>query len=172
MTFKDSSWLMSSVVAAQPHFPNQPEDMTIFWGYGLYTDAIGDYVKKPMKDCTGYELLYEYLHHLHIPEDRITELMETVVNVIPCYMPYVDAQFEPRKYEDRPKGVPAGSVNFAMISQFVEIPDDMVFTEEYSVRAARMAVYRLLDIKKSICPVTPYYKNAKVLLKALIKSYR
>lgn len=172
MTFKDSSWLMSSVVAAQPHFPNQPEDMTIFWGYGLYTDASGDYVKKPMKDCTGYELLYEYLHHLHIPEDRITELMETVVNVIPCYMPYVDAQFEPRKYEDRPKVVPAGSVNFAMISQFVEIPDDMVFTEEYSVRAARMAVYRLLDIKKPICPVTPYYKNAKVLLKALIKSYR
>ena len=171
MTFKDSSWLMSSVVAAQPHFVNQPMDTTIFWGYGLYTDAVGDYVKKPMKDCTGQELLNEYLHHLHIPEDQIAELMKTVINVIPCYMPYVDAQFEPRKYSDRPQVIPAGSTNFAMVSQFVEIPDDMVFTEEYSVRAARTAVYGLLDVKKTICPVTPYNRQPKILMKALKKAY-
>ena len=171
MTFKDSSWLMSSVVAAQPHFVNQPMDTTIFWGYGLYTDAVGDYVKKPMKECTGQELLNEYLHHLHIPEDRIAELMKTVINVIPCYMPYVDAQFEPRKYSDRPQVIPAGSTNFAMVSQFVEIPDDMVFTEEYSVRAARLAVYGLLDVKKTICPFTPYNRQPKILLKALKKAY-
>ena len=171
MTFKDSSWLMSSVVAAQPHCANQPMDTTIFWGYGLCTDAVGDYVKKPMKECTGQELLNEYLHHLHIPEDRIAELMKTVINVIPCYMPYVDAQFEPRKYSDRPPVIPAGSTNFAMVSQFVEIPDDMVFTEEYSVRAARLAVYGLMDVKKNICPVTPYNRQPKILLKALKKSY-
>ena len=171
MTFKDSSWLMSSVVAAQPHFVNQPADQTIFWGYGLYTEAVGDYVKKPMKDCTGEELLNEYLHHLHIPEDQIAELMKTVINVIPCYMPYVDAQFEPRKYTDRPQVVPAGSTNFAMVSQFVEIPDDMVFTEEYSVRAARIAVYTLMDVNKPICPVTPYNRCPKVLFKALKKAY-
>ena len=171
MTFKDSSWLMSSVVAAQPHFVNQPMDTTIFWGYGLYTDAVGDYVKKPMKDCTGQELLNEYLHHLHIPEDQIAELMKTVINVIPCYMPYVDAQFEPRKYSDRPQVIPAGSTNFAMVSQFVEIPDDMVFTEEYSVRAARTAVYGLLDVKKTIGPVTPYNRQPKILMKALKKAY-
>lgn len=171
MTFKDSSWLMSSVVAAQPHFVNQPAGQTIFWGYGLHTEAIGDYVKKPMKDCTGQELLNEYLHHLHIPEDRIAELMKTVINVIPCYMPYVDAQFEPRKMSDRPPVIPAGSTNFAMVSQFVEIPEDMVFTEEYSVRAARIAVYGLLDVKKKICPVTPYNRQPKILLKALKKSY-
>jgi len=171
MTFKDSSWLLSSVVAAQPHFVNQPEDMTIFWGYGLYTQALGDYVKKPMKDCTGQELLNEYLHHLHIGEERIAELMKTVVNVIPCYMPYVDAQFQPRKYSDRPPVIPAGSINFAMVSQFVEIPDDMVFTEEYSVRAARIAVYGLMDMKKKICPVTPYNRQPKILMKALKKAY-
>lgn len=171
MTFKDSSWLLSSVVAAQPHFVNQPEDMTIFWGYGLYTDAIGDYVRKPMKECTGQELLNEYLHHLHISEERIAELMKTVVNVIPCYMPYVDAQFEPRKYSDRPPVIPAGSTNFAMVSQFVEIPDDMVFTEEYSVRAARIAVYGLMDVRKKVCPVTPYNKQPKILMKALKKAY-
>ena len=172
MTFKDSSWLMSSVVAAQPHFRNQPLDQTIFWGYGLYTDHIGDYVKKPMKECTGKELLVEYLHHLHLSEERIEELLKTVVNVIPCYMPYVDAQFEPRKMTDRPEVIPAGSTNFAMVSQFVEIPEDMVFTEEYSVRAARLAVYGLMGIDRDVCPVSPYAKDPKILLKAVVKAYK
>lgn len=172
MTFKDSNWLMSIVVAAQPHFKNQKPDETIFWGYGLYTDREGDYVKKPMRECTGEELLIELLHHLHM-EDKQEEILKTVVNVIPCMMPYVDAQFQPRKMTDRPNVVPEGSTNFAMISQFVEIPEDMVFTEEYSVRAARIAVYTLMDVKhKKICPVTPYKKDPKILAKALKTSYR
>lgn len=171
MTFKDSNWLMSIVVAAQPHFVNQPLDETIFWGYGLYTDHIGDYVMKPMKDCTGEELLTELLHHLHM-EEHLEEVMADVVNVIPCMMPYVDAQFQPRKMSDRPKVVPEGSRNFAMASQFVEIPEDMVFTEEYSVRAARIAVYTLMGVSKKICPVTPYNKDPKVLLRAVKKAYK
>ena len=43
--------------------------------------------------------------------------MEDVRNVIPCMMPYVDAQFQRRKMSDRPKVVPKGSANFVMISQ-------------------------------------------------------
>lgn len=172
MTFKDSNWLMSIVVAAQPHFKAQDLDTTIFWGYGLYTDHEGDYVKKPMRDCTGREMLVELLHHLHM-EDQLEELMEDVVNVIPCMMPYIDSQFQPRKMSDRPLVVPKGSTNFAMISQFVEIPEDMVFTEEYSVRAARIAVYTLMNVKgKTICPVTPYNKNPKILAEALKTTFR
>ena len=170
MTFKDSAWLLSSVVAAQPHFANQPQEVTCFWGYGLYIQADGDYVKKPMRDCTGQEILLEYLHHLHISEEEIAQLMETVINVIPCYMPVVNAQFEPRRYTDRPRVVPAGSKNFALVGQFVEIPKDMVFTEEYSVRSARMAVYTLMGVNTPICPVTPYNRRLKVILRALKKA--
>ncbi|HEX3021246.1 MAG TPA: oleate hydratase, partial [Lachnospiraceae bacterium] len=172
MTFKDSNWLISIVVAAQPHFRNQPEDITIFWGYGLYTDRIGNYVKKPMRDCTGEEILTELIHHLHFEEQK-DELIQTVINVIPCMMPYVDAQFQPRKKSDRPLVVPNGSTNFAMVSQFVEIPEDMVFTEEYSVRAARIAVYTLMGVKhRKVCDVTPYSKNPRILAKALKTSFR
>ena len=172
MTFKDSNWLMSIVVAAQPHFKGQPMDTTIFWGYGLYTDRQGDYIKKPMRECTGEEILVELLHHLHLEEQK-EEILETVVNVIPCMMPYIDAQFQPHKMTDRPKVVPEGSTNFAMISQFVEIPEDMVFTEEYSVRAARIAIYTLFNVKdKKICPVTPYRKDPRVLKEALKTAYR
>lgn len=167
MTFKDSNWLMSIAVPVQPHFKSQPIDTTFFFGYGLYTDRTGDYVKKPMRDCTGEEILTELLHHLHM-ENQLDEIMETVINIIPCMMPYIDAQFQPRKMTDRPNVIPKGSTNFAMISQFVDIPEDMVFTEEYSVRAARIAIYTLFNVKdKDICPVTPYKKNPRILKKAL-----
>lgn len=171
MTFKDSSWRMSIVVAAQPHFINQSKDETIFWGYGLYTDKIGDFVKKRMRDCSGEELLEELLYHLHFEEDK-DEIMSDVINVIPAMMPYIISMFQPRKMTDRPNVVPKGSTNFAMISQFVEIKDDMVFTEEYSVRAARTAVYKLTGINKTIVPVTPYNKQFKVKLNSVKTSFR
>lgn len=172
MTFKDSNWLISIIVPFQPYFKNQPADITVFWGYGLYTDKIGNYIKKPMKDCTGEEILLELLQHLHF-EDEIDEIKETVVNVIPCMMPYVGAQFQPHRVSDRPKVVPEGSTNFALISQFVEIPEDMVFTEEYSIRAARIAIYTLFNVKnKEVCKVTPYRRSAKVLKEALKTSYK
>ena len=171
MTFKDSNWLMSIVVAAQPHFKSQDKDTTIFWGYGLYTDAVGNYIKKPMRECTGEEILVELLGHLHF-EEATKDILSEIVNVIPCMMPYVDAQFQPRAMSDRPHVVASDATNFAMISQFVEIADDMVFTEEYSVRAARIAVYSLLGIQKKICPVTPHNKNPKVLALAAKTMFR
>ncbi len=171
MTFKDSPWLMSIVVSAQPHFKAQDPNTTILWGYGLYTDKEGDYVKKPMKDCTGEEILYEFICHMHW-QDKWQEIRGDIINVIPCYMPYINAQFQPRRISDRPQVVPQGSTNFAMIGQFVEIPKDMVFTEEYSVRAARTAVYTLFNIPKKICPVTAYNKRPKPLFKAAQTMYR
>lgn len=135
MTFCDSNWLMSIVVAAQPHFKDQPMDTTVFWGYGLYADKYGDYVKKTMNECTGEEILTELAHHLHL-EQELEELKSDIVDVVPCRMPYIDAQFQPHKLADRPPVPPENSVNFAMIGQFVEIPADLVFTEEYSVRSA------------------------------------
>ncbi|PKM52646.1 MAG: oleate hydratase [Firmicutes bacterium HGW-Firmicutes-7] len=171
MTFKESNWLMSIVVAAQPHFKGQIEDQTVFWGYGLYTTTNGDYIKKPMRDCTGEEILLELLHHLPL-EDEVNEIMKDVVNVIPCMMPYIVSQFQPHAMADRPKVVPEGSTNFAMISQYVEIPEDMVFTEEYSVRAARIAIYTLMGLDKKICPITPHRYDVRTLLKAVNTSYR
>ena len=56
-----------------------------------------------------------------------------------------------------------------MIGRFVEIPEDTAFTEEYSVRAARMAVYSLMDVRRKVIPVTPYWKHPRVLLKTVLK---
>ncbi|MDR3201829.1 MAG: oleate hydratase [Bifidobacteriaceae bacterium] len=171
MTFKDSGWKLSTVVAAQPHFAAQGPDQTVMWGYGLYTDAIGDYVRKPMRDCTGREVLTELIHQLHFG-DQLEAIMADVVNVIPAMMPYIDSEFMPRAMADRPPVVAPGSTNLAMVSQFVEIPEDMVFTEEYSVRAARIAAYALTGTPGQVAPVTPHAKRPATLLRALHTSYR
>ena len=49
-----------------------------------YTDHVGDYVKKPMRECTGAEILKELLHQLHWEEHQ-EEIMADVVNVCLLY---------------------------------------------------------------------------------------
>src|SRR6202142_2547920 len=167
VTFKDSNWLMSIVLAHQPHFPNQPADVQVFWGYSLFPDRVGNFVPKPMAECSGAEILRELCGHLRFDAETVSS-----ANCIPCRMPYITSMFMPRGLGDRPLPVPRGSKNFAFISQFVEIPDDVVFTVEYSVRAAQMAVYELLGIDRKIPPVTPHAKSLHVQFEALIKAFK
>ncbi|MFF5406789.1 oleate hydratase [Streptomyces misionensis] len=144
MTFKDSHWLMSVVVPHAPHFEGQPEDVHTLWGYGLFVDADGDFVGKPMAECTGQEILTELLGHLGMAD--ISERVAATTTVIPVMMPYITSQFSPRTPHDRPLVIPHGSQNFAFLGQFTEIPEDVVFTVEYSVRGAMHAVYGLLGV--------------------------
>ena len=165
VTFKDSNWLMSVVLAAQPHFANQPVGVQVFWGYALLPDRIGNFIPKAMADCSGAEILDELRGHLRFDADVFSE-----ANCIPCRMPYITSMFMPRAHGDRPLPVPPGSKNFAFISQFVEIPEDVVFTVEYSVRAAQTAVYRLLKIERAVPPVTPHARSVKTQLQVLRKA--
>lgn len=167
VTFKDSNWLMSIVLAHQPHFINQPADIQVFWGYALFPDRVGNFVPKPMAECTGAEILQELCGHLRFD----LETVETA-NCIPCRMPYITSMFMPRTKSDRPLPVPVGSKNFAFISQFVEIADDVVFTVEYSVRAAQMAVYELLGVDREVPPVTRHDKSLRVQFDALVKAFK
>jgi oleate hydratase len=167
VTFIDSNWLMSIVLAHQPHFLNQPAVVQVFWGYSLFPDRIGNFVSKPMAECNGAEILQELCGHLRFDLETVES-----ANCIPCRMPYITSMFMPRVRSDRPLPVPSGSRNLAFISQFVEIPDDVVFTVEYSVRAAQMAVYELLGIDRKIPPITPHDKSLRTQFQALIKAFK
>jgi len=167
VTFKDSNWLMSIVLAHQPHFINQPADVQVFWGYSLFPDRVGNFVAKPMAECNGAEILQELCGHLRFDPETVA-----MANCIPCRMPYITSMFMPRMRSDRPLPVPLGSKNLAFISQFVEISDDVVFTVEYSVRAAQMAVYELLGIDRPVPPITPNDKSLRTQFEALIKAFK
>lgn len=179
-TWVDSNNLLSIVVHHQPHFHAQKENETVFWGYFMFPRKNGDYVDKPVIEMTGKEMLQELLGHL-AEVDQATdsivyheeEIMDSIVNVIPVYMPYASALFNTRAVGDRPEVVPKHSKNLAFVSQFAEMPFDMVFTEQYSFRAAQWAVYHFLGIpEEKMTPVHHYEKNPKVLLKATRTMFR
>lgn len=165
VTFTDSNWFMSVVLAYQPHFRNQPEDVFVFWGDGLFPDNEGNYVKKRMSECSGEEILDELFYHLKITE-KMKPLRDKIINCIPCMMPFIDSQFQPRAPGDRPYVVPDGATNFAFLGQFVEVPKDCVFTVEYSVRTAQTAVFTLLEVEREVSPMYEGSHDVHVLMEA------
>ncbi|MCE2563163.1 oleate hydratase [Komagataeibacter sp. FNDCF1] len=166
VTIQDSAWLMSWVVSRQPHFRNQPPGQMVAWLYGLFSDVPGNYVNKPMQDCTGAEITQEWLFHMGVPVDQIDDMAATGAITHPCMMPFITAQFMPRAAGDRPKVVPDGSVNLAFLGQFAETPRDTVFTTEYSVRTAMEAVYTLLDLDRAVPEVFDSIYDIRMLLQA------
>lgn len=167
VTMTDSNWLMSIVVARQPHFPNQTKDYKVFWGYGLYPDREGNYIKKPMAECSGEEILEELWYHLKV-QDLMKPVVESgKVNCIPVAMPFIDSLFMPCAKGDRPDVLPKGATNFAFLGQFAQVPKDCVFTVEYSVRCAQTAVYGLFDTDKDVLPVYDSVYKPEVLIRAM-----
>ncbi|MFJ6551876.1 oleate hydratase [Streptomyces luteogriseus] len=171
MTFTDSNWLLTIVAPRRPIGPDQPEGVSVWWGYGLFPGRAGNHTPKPMTMCSGREILEEVLHHLPFDERVSARVLETST-AVPCLMPYLTSQFLARRRDDRPKVVPEGSVNLAFIGQFAEVPDDVVFTVEYSVRTAWTAVARLLRLDKQPPPVYKGHHDPHVLAAALESMHR
>jgi len=166
ISFPESRWLASIVLPHQPHFIGQPNDVNVFWGYGLFVDKTGDFVKKPMRAASGREIMTEILGHLRLEADA-GRILETCT-CIPCMMPFITSQFLCRAKGDRPQVVPEGSKNLAFIGQFCELPDDVVFTVEYSIRSAQTAVYSLLSLNRTPPPVYKGQYDPRVLLEAFL----
>lgn len=169
VTVKDSAWLLSWTLNRQQQFRAQPKDQLCVWVYGLFSDKPGDYVKKPMRDCTGREICMEWLYHLGVPVEDIAELAEHSANTVPVMMPYIDAFFMPRAKGDRPDIVPKDAVNFAFLGQFAETGRDTIFTTEYSMRTGMEAVYRLLNIDRGVPEVWGSTYDVRALVDASVK---
>ena len=170
VTITDSNWFISFALPNHPHFKGQPDDVNLIWGYGLNPESPGNFVKKKMSECTGREILTELLHHLKF-EEHLEKIMNSSV-CIPCLMPYITSQFMPRKLGDRPFVVPKNSENFAFIGQYCEMPDDIVFTLDYSVRSAQTAVYKLLKINKLPTPIYKGHHNPLIVLRTIKTVFR
>ncbi len=167
VTVKDSvdNWYLSWTINRQPQFKSQDKNTVLIWVYSLHTDREGNYVKKPMRECTGEEVCREWLYHIGVPEDKIDSLAKEC-NTTTCFMPYINAFFQPRKNEDRPLVVPNGAVNFAFIGQFAETPRDTIFTTEYSMRTGMESVYTLMNIDRGVPEVWGSKYDVRELLRA------
>ncbi|MGO9358779.1 MAG: oleate hydratase [Xanthobacteraceae bacterium] len=161
ITIVDSSWKISFALYSK-YFPDQPDDVNVLWAYGQCSDVQGDFIRKPMLACTGAEMFAELLYHCGL-EKGIDDILAHS-NVSTSVMPYVTSQFMPRRISDRPKVIPEGCVNLAFIGQFVELPLDVVFTVETSVRTALMAVWGLTGLQKPMVPVYEPAYDIRVIL--------
>lgn len=168
VTVKDSvdNWFLSWTINRQPQFRSQSKDTVLVWLYALHTDTEGNYIKKAMRDCTGEEICQEWLYHIGMDESKIKDYSENACNTTTCFMPYINAFFQPRKNVDRPKVVPEGAVNFAFIGQFAETPRDTIFTTEYSMRTGMESVYTLLNVDRGVPEVWGSQYDIRELLRA------
>ena len=168
VTVKDSvnNWFLSWTINRQPQFRSQNKDTVLVWLYALHTDTEGNYIKKAMRDCTGEEICQEWLYHIGMDESKIKDYSENACNTTTCFMPYINAFFQPRKNVDRPNVVPEGAVNFAFIGQFAETPRDTIFTTEYSMRTGMESVYTLLNVDRGVPEVWGSKYDIRELLRA------
>lgn len=153
-TFVGAPWFINYNAPLQPVAPDQPENVQFMWFYGLHANNKGTYTRKPMTQCSGEEIMREFLYYCGL-EDKIDEIMPHIT-AIPVVIPYTTSQFMPRGLKDRPEVIPAGNKNLAFIGQFVELEGDVVFTMETSVRTAMIAVYRMLHLDR---PITPLFQG-------------
>jgi oleate hydratase len=161
----DSGWLLTLSIFHQPQVIGQPAGTYVWWGYGLYPERKGDYVRKRMDACTGAEILEEVLRQLRF-DQQLNAIMGSST-CIPCDMPYVNNIWMPRRRNDRPRPVPKGATNLGLIGQYVEVSRDVAFTIEYSARAAWEAIHLLLKRGPAPPPVYQGQYDPKALFKLL-----
>jgi oleate hydratase len=165
VTLKDSSWRITFHLFHPPAFAGQPAGSHVWWGYGLFVDRKGDFVPKTMPECTGAEILTEVFSHLGWT-DELAALLEGA-NCVPCLLPYTTSQFMPRAPGDRPAVVPPGTIDLAFVGQYCEIPDNVVYTVEYSVHSAALAVASLLGMPQVVPPAYRGLEHPNALVAAL-----
>jgi oleate hydratase len=165
VTLRDSGWVISLSVFHQPEMFDQPRGTSVWWGYGLHPERIGDFVKKRMDECTGEEILKEVLQHLKF-DKQLAAIMASSI-CVPCYMPYVNNVWLPWSRGDMPPPVPKGSTNLGLIGQYVDMPKEIAFTIECSVRSAWQAIRTLLKRGPAPPPVYQGQYDLKALGAAL-----
>lgn len=167
VTVKDSTenWYLSWTINRQPQFKSQNKNSILVWVYALNITKPGNFIEKAIKTCTGKEICEEWLYHIGIPTNEIEKYADKC-NTTTCYMPYINAFFQPREEKDRPLVVPKESINFAFVGQFAETPRDTIFTTEYSIRTGMEAVYTLLKVDRAVPEVWGSKYDVRELLKA------
>jgi len=169
----------SIVVHHQPHFTTQQPNESVNWGYFLYPRRTGEFVHKQYIKMTGKEMAQELIGQLSKVDpgpDNIkhheAEILDSIVNNVPVYMPYASALFNNRAKADRPKVIPDHSTNLAFTGEFVDQPYQMIFTEQSATRSGEIAAYHFAGVSMDKLVKTPRYdKDPKTLARATKKMF-
>ncbi|KAJ5353882.1 hypothetical protein N7541_006446 [Penicillium brevicompactum] len=142
IVLQESRWKLNLCLPAQPVFPHQPRNVRVLWGFALFPEGIGNYVKKPMLQCSGAEITAELLQQLNFPPELLFQHTVT----IPRVMPRMSTILLAHSRDERPEIIPRNTTNIGLVGQFVEIPQYSCIDMSYAVRAAQMVVSRLMGL--------------------------
>lgn len=122
----------------------KPEPQPVIYVKGVYAGSEGNYINKPMRECTGIELLYELCCHLEMLEEW-EEIVDRIKVVMVNCLPYKTATL---------RKVPAYAVpelhpcdNCMLTSDFITV-DAPTGTIEQQIQCARKAAYAILGKKE------------------------
>ncbi|KAL2846355.1 oleate hydratase [Aspergillus pseudoustus] len=143
ISLQESQWKINLCLPMEPVFPNQPQDVLVFWGFATFPARIGNYVQKTMFQCSGHEILNEILGHLSLHDLSPGE--STIL--IPRIMPRMTASLLTHAVGDRPNITPKGTCNIGLIGQFVENSHRSSVDLSYGVHTAKTAVSMLMGLE-------------------------
>lgn len=113
---------------------------------GVYCEALGNYVNKSMRECSGKEILYELCCHLGLIEDWDNISKNAKITITVNY-PYKTAPIATVQENTLPETHPCE--NCYCIGSFTKTSAPSCSLEQ-EVLSAKKAVYELLGIKKKI----------------------
>ncbi|CAI7606776.1 unnamed protein product [Penicillium viridicatum] len=142
----ESNWGLRLCLPVQPVFSQQPQDVSVLWGFALFPENEGKYVKKIMRFCSGAEIMSEILHHLDAPGEMATEVLQRSIT-IPRAMPRMSSALLTRSPGDRACITPESVVNLGLVGPFVEAPWRTCVDTSYGVHTAQAAVSRLMGLE-------------------------
>ena len=123
----------------------------IFWFDGLWGERSGDYIRKPMCDCTGEEVLQEFLYLSMLdwydrlaPHLRLSEHDAPTSPANSC--PAAAAETAPASFRRAAKTTPSSANMWNWRAMWCS-------TVETSVRTAMMAAYGLTGIDRKVLPL-------------------
>ena len=125
------------------------------------------FLAKPMDQGSGAQIPRELCADVRFDLESVQS-----ANCIACRMPPITSRFMPRHHSHRTWPVPTAARNFALISQFVHRPSDVVFSVEYSVRAAQRAVYMNFRMKRRIRAVNSFDTSLRAQFGVWVKAFK
>ena len=166
VTFKDSNWLMSVVLYHQPHFAGQPKDVQVFWGYSLHP---GPDRRLRRQTDVGLHRRGDPHRAVRPSQFRPHSLRRRHLHPLPHALHH---QHVHAARQDGPPAAGAGEFEEPRLCQPVRRnPGRRCVHGGISVRAAQMAVYQLLGIKRKIPPLTRHDRSIKTIINSIAKSF-
>lgn len=142
IVLRESRWKLNLCLPTQPVFPYQPQRVRVLWGFALFPEGIGNYVKKTMLQCSGAEIQAEILQHLNFSPELLFQHTVTIPRVMPRMISILLAH----SWDERPEVIPRNTSNIGLVGQFVEIPNYSCIDMSYAVRTAQIVVSRLMGL--------------------------